>query len=73
MRTNREEVKPNQAKIDASLREVREETRADQELLKEEMLAKLNAHHERMMARMDSQLQKMEACLQKMEAADLEA
>jgi hypothetical protein len=54
--------------------------RAEWELLKEEMLAKMeanqemtDAHHERMMARMDSQLQKMEACLEKMEATNLEA
>jgi hypothetical protein len=31
---------------------------ASQELLKEEMMAKLEAHYERMMARMDSQLEK---------------
>jgi hypothetical protein len=31
------------------------------DILKEEMLTKLDAHIERMMARMDSQLQKMEA------------
>jgi hypothetical protein len=29
--------------------------------VKEEMLAKLDAHHERMMVRMDSWLEKMEA------------
>jgi hypothetical protein len=37
------------------------------------MEAKLDAHHEGMMAKMDSQLEKMEACLEKMEATDLEA
>jgi hypothetical protein len=37
------------------------------------MLNKSDAHHERMMARMNSQLEKMEACLGKMEATDLEA
>jgi uncharacterized protein YhaN len=36
------------------------------------MLAKLDARHERMMARMCSQLEKMEACLRKVEATDLE-
>jgi hypothetical protein len=36
-------------------------------------LVKLVVHHERMMARMDSQLEKMEACLGKREATDLEA
>jgi hypothetical protein len=47
--------------------------RTIQEIIKEEIMAKLAAHHERMMARMDSQLKKMEACLGKMEAMDLEA
>jgi hypothetical protein len=42
--------------------------RAGQELLKEEMLTKLEAHHEGMIASIDSQLQKMEASLGKMEA-----
>jgi hypothetical protein len=37
------------------------------------MLAKLDAHHKRMMARMDSQLDKIEVCLEKTEAMDLEA
>jgi hypothetical protein len=37
------------------------------------MLAKLDAHHKRMMARMDSQLEKMEVCLGKTEAMYLEA
>jgi hypothetical protein len=51
-----------------------------QELLKEAMMAKLDAHHERMMARMDSQLDKMEATvdifekrLNKMDITVLEA
>jgi hypothetical protein len=35
--------------------------RTDQELLKVEILDMLDALHERMMARMDSQLEKMEA------------
>jgi hypothetical protein len=34
--------------------------------------AKLDAHHERILARMDYQLKKMEACLEKTEVADLE-
>jgi hypothetical protein len=46
--------------------------RACRELLKEEILAELDAYHERMMARMYSQLEKMEACLGKTEATDLE-
>jgi hypothetical protein len=37
------------------------------------MLAKLDACHKNMMARMLSQLEKMEACLEKTEALDLEA
>jgi hypothetical protein len=39
------------------------EMRASQELLKEEIMAKIGTDHERMMARMDSQLEKMESCL----------
>jgi hypothetical protein len=35
--------------------------RAGQERLQDEILATLDAHHESMMARMDSQLEKMEA------------
>jgi hypothetical protein len=49
------EMKTNQAKTNANLMEMR----ASQELLKEEMLAKLDGHHERMMTRMDFQLYKM--------------
>jgi hypothetical protein len=64
-----EKVVSHHEKMDTTLREMT----ADQELLKEEMLAKLDAHHERKMARMDSQLEKMKACLGKMEATDLEA
>jgi hypothetical protein len=58
-----------------SQQHLKEQMRASQELLKEEMLAKLHvdAHHERMMARMDSQLEKMEACLEKTKATGLEA
>jgi hypothetical protein len=37
------------------------------------MLAKLDAHHERMIAMMDSQLEKMVTCPQKTKATDLEA
>jgi hypothetical protein len=59
------EMKINQAKTNANLKEMR----VSQKLLKEEMLAKLNGHHERMMARMDShQLYKMEAHLATMGA-----
>jgi tRNA/tmRNA/rRNA uracil-C5-methylase (TrmA/RlmC/RlmD family) len=54
MHANQAEMKANHAKTHANLREMR----AGQELLKEEMLVKLDAHHERMMARMDSQLEK---------------
>jgi hypothetical protein len=45
-------IQSNQEETDANLKEIR----AGQELLKEEMLAKLEAHHKRMMTRMDSQL-----------------
>jgi hypothetical protein len=38
--------------------------RASRELLEDEMLAKLDIYHERMMARMNPQLEKMEACLE---------
>jgi hypothetical protein len=41
--------------------------------MKEEMLAKLDAIHERMMAQMDSHLKKMKVCLGKTEAMDAEA
>jgi hypothetical protein len=40
----------NQAKMDTNIREMR----ASQELLKEEMLSKLDAHYERTMPRMES-------------------
>jgi hypothetical protein len=46
--------------------------RVGQEFLKEEMLAELDVQHQRMMTRMDSQLEKMEACLEKTETTDLE-
>jgi hypothetical protein len=53
--------------------------KAGQEHLKEGMLAKSAAHHERMMARMDTQIEKMEAVvdvfeerLHKMDTKDLE-
>jgi hypothetical protein len=60
IRTNRVEIKTNQAK-------------ADKNLLQEGMLAKLDAYHQRMVARMDSQLEKIETCLRTTEATDLEA
>jgi hypothetical protein len=44
-------------KTDANVKEMRAEMRAGREHLKEEMLAKFDAHHERMMARIDSQLE----------------
>jgi multidrug resistance efflux pump len=67
------DIKTSQAKADASLREMREEVRVSQELLKEEILARSDAHHKRMMARVLFQLEKMVACLGEMEAMDLEA
>jgi hypothetical protein len=54
------EIRTNQAKTDVNLREMREEMTSGQELLTEELLAKLDVHHERMMASMDTQLEKME-------------
>jgi hypothetical protein len=53
MDANQAEMKTSQAKTHANLKEMR----AGQELLKEEMLVKLDDHHKRMMARMDSQLE----------------
>jgi hypothetical protein len=38
-----------------------------------EMLSKMEAHHERMMVRLDSRLEKLEGCLGKTEASDLGA
>jgi hypothetical protein len=58
-----------QDKMDANVKE----KRAGEELLKEEILTKLDAHHERVRARMDSQLEKVETCLGKKEAMNLEA
>jgi hypothetical protein len=46
----------------ASQQHPKEQMRAGQEL-KEEMLAKLGAHHGRLMARRDSQQEKMETSL----------
>jgi hypothetical protein len=63
-----EEMRTNQAKADTNLKLIKEDIKTNQE-----MLAKLEANQERMMAQMDSQLEKMEACLGKMEATDLEA
>jgi hypothetical protein len=106
MDANQAEMKVNQAKMDADLREMGEEImarleamlqnnqektdanqkeiRVGQELLKEEMLAKMESNqermdamldslHERMIARMGSHIEKMEACLGKTEAMNLEA
>lgn len=55
------EIRTNQAKADGNLQEMMEEITAHQELLKQEMLAKLNVYPKRMMARMDSQLENMKA------------
>jgi hypothetical protein len=70
MDANQAQMKVNQTKTDSNLREMREEMKVGQEFLKEGMLTKLDTHHERMMAGMDSQLEKMEACLGKTEATD---
>jgi hypothetical protein len=50
-----------------------QETKACQELLKQEIMTKLDTHPKRMMAKMDSWLEKMEACLEKTETTDSEA
>jgi hypothetical protein len=67
------EIRNKQAKADANLREMR----AGQELLKEEMLAKMETyqermevHHERVMAKMDSRIETMGTCLEKTEATE---
>jgi hypothetical protein len=49
------EIRTNQAKMEATLKEVR----AGQELLKEEMLAKINASQEQTKAKMDARLAEM--------------
>jgi predicted HAD superfamily phosphohydrolase len=69
MDTDQAKIDTNQAENDTTLKEIR----AGQELQKEEMLAKLDAYHKRMMTKMDSWLEKIEACLGKMKATDLEA
>jgi hypothetical protein len=60
------EIRTNEAKGDANLKEMKEEMTARLEekidTNQEKMIAKFDAHHERMMARMDSQLGKIEAC-----------
>jgi hypothetical protein len=58
----------NQEKMEANLKEIR----PSQEHLKRKVLVKLDAHHERIMARMDSYLEKMEVSLGKMETMDFE-
>jgi valyl-tRNA synthetase len=68
------------ARLLAEIRTNREEMRAGQEHMKEEMMAKLNAHYKRMIVRIHSQLEAMEAALDiseerlnKMDTTDLEA
>jgi hypothetical protein len=68
-----EEMKTNQTKMDANLREMKEEMLAKMEANQGKLMAKLDAHHERMMTKIDSQLAVMEACLGKTEATDLQA
>jgi hypothetical protein len=50
-----------------------EKTEANLKEMTAMLMAKLDAHHERMMVRMDSQPEKMEACIEKTEATNLEA
>jgi hypothetical protein len=62
IRTNWEEMKTDQAKIEANLREMR----AGQELLKEEMLAKMETSQEWMEAnqeKMDAKMDTKYSCL----------
>jgi hypothetical protein len=51
---------------------MREKMRAAQEILKEEILAKLEAHRVMIMARMYFQLEEMEEYVEKTEATNLE-
>jgi hypothetical protein len=67
-----EEMKTNQTKMDASLREMKEEMPVKMEANQGKVMAKLDAHRERMMIKIDSQLALMEACLGKTEATGLE-
>jgi hypothetical protein len=50
-----------------------EDMRVGQELLKEEILTKMETHHGWTMARMDFRFEKMEDCVGKTETTDLEA
>jgi hypothetical protein len=68
-----EEIRTTEVNTNVNLKNMKEEISAGQNYLKEEMIAKLDARHERLMARMYSQLEKMEVCLEKTEATDLEA
>jgi hypothetical protein len=61
------------ANIQASLEQMKAKLGPHQEEIRTNVIAKLDTHHERMMARMDSQLQKMETCREKTNATDLEA
>jgi hypothetical protein len=68
------------ARLLAEIRTNREELEAGREHLKEDIMAKLDAYHERVMARMYSQLEKMKAAenvfeerLNKMDTTDFEA
>lgn len=47
IRTNQAKADTNQAKTDATLREMREKKTAGQQHLKEESMVKLDPHHER--------------------------
>jgi hypothetical protein len=47
----KDDIKTNQGKADANLKEMKEEMRASQELLKDEMLAKMETNHEKVDAK----------------------
>jgi hypothetical protein len=51
IKTNQVEIRTNKVKVDTILKEMKEEMRAGKVLLNEEILAKLNARHERMMVK----------------------
>jgi hypothetical protein len=57
----KEEIRTNQAKVDANLREMKEEMMARLEAI-------IEANHERMEALMDVSLESVKACLEKTEA-----
>jgi hypothetical protein len=79
-----EEMKANQAKTDANLKELKAEMKADREEITGRLEAKIEANQakmdvnpkemkEEMLAKMEINQERMMACLGKMEATNLEA